>query len=235
MCSRCHAVGSRPRTSSREERSRVRVGCLIQACQRHLLRGDLWNAALSEMLREAPALVLWWRAAAVGTHVLLSARNAHLLATWFERERDDQSDSSGSGAGTGAGADADREKQELARLHAAAGLGGARAHPNDRALERAERALGFPVCALELDAPPTNAHRTAAVYEAERLLTAILVLESWYLDECRRSPALRWALQYASTLLARAHLMPALEHHLSASSNMEALGSALELLQVCIV
>ena len=214
----------------------VRIGVLLQAWRRNYLKGDLWNNALSELVRDAPAPVLWWRAVAAGTLVLLSARNVEQVCVWLERlaSRADEKLVSDSDAH----AHADAGRAELARIHAAAGCR-VRAHPEDRALEQAELALGFPVCALEFDAPTPasytwhlkNAHLAAAVQEGERLLTAITTLDQYFPDEWQSSRALRWALQYAGTLLARAHLLPVLEHVLW-SKNIETLKPYLDLLTV---
>ena len=198
------------------------------------MKGDLWNSALNERVRDAPALVVWWRAAAAGTLVLLSARNVEQVSEWLE--------TLASGADeqlvSDADADADAGRSELARIHAAAGCG-VRAHPEDRALEQAELALGFPVCALEFNAPTPdsytwhlkNAHLAAAAQEGERLLSAITTLDHYFPDERQSSRPLRWALQYAGTLLARAHLLPVLEHVLW-SKNIETLQPYLDVLTV---
>lgn len=212
-------------------RSRVRIALLLQAWKRNLLKGELWNNALNELVRDSPARVAWWRAAATGTLVLLSARNSDAVCAAIEREPLDADSNADPGA-------------QLARIHAALG-GGKRQHPDDCALAHAERALELPVCALELDAPTSaqgsrsgsswyqaNKLLVAAVSEAERLLTAISLLEFYYPGERQRSPQLRWALQFASVLLARAHLLPVLEHVMF-EKNMEKLRPAFDALKAC--
>ena len=215
-------------TESPYVRSRFRVWFLLQACKKSFLKGSLWNRELADLMQQSPnnlPLVCWWRAAAVGALTLLTARNISHCLTWFDVDpklASTAAASSSASATTGSANAEEFDSGDLKRIHALAGINWSDAvarerHRDDAALAEAERALDFPVCALEFDSTTwtvenykSNSQVVAIIQELTKLAHYLEMLKS-ALEMFTSTQDLenqQWAYQLMDVLLSRARLFP---------------------------
>ena len=215
-------------------RSRFRVWFLLQACKKSFLKGSLWNRALADLMQQSPnnlPPVCWWRAAAVGALTLLTARNISHCLTWFDVDPKLASTaaaaaaaaaSASNSATTGSAKAEDFDSGDLKRIHALAGINWSdavareRHRGDDPALSAAERALDFPVCALEFDSTTwtvenykSNSQVVAIIQELTKFAHCAIVKSPQNLENQHR---LEWAYQLMDVLLSRARLFPLAGH-----------------------